>query len=56
MMKRATPRRRPFAKAAAVALMQNTKLPAREIVEKAMDIAAQICIYTNASIVYEELG
>ena len=46
----------PFAKSAAVALMQNTKLPAREIVEKAMDIAAKICIYTNSSIVYEELG
>ncbi len=46
----------PFAKSAAVALIQNTKLSARQIVEKAMNIAAKICIYTNESIVYEELG
>jgi ATP-dependent HslUV protease, peptidase subunit HslV len=46
----------PFAKAAAQALMENTKLPARQIVEKAMTIAAKICIYTNESIAYEELG
>jgi ATP-dependent HslUV protease subunit HslV len=46
----------PFAKAAAQALMENTKLTARQIVEKAMTIAAKICIYTNESIVYEELG
>jgi ATP-dependent HslUV protease subunit HslV len=46
----------PFAKSAAIALIENTKLSSREIVEKAMDIAATICIYTNASIVYEELG
>src|SRR3954451_11220223 len=45
----------PFAKAAAVALMDNTKLSAREIVEKAMKIAGDICIYTNNSVVYEEL-
>ena len=46
----------PFAKAAASALMENTKLSARQIVEKAMLIAAKICIYTNESIAYEELG
>src|SRR5579862_161002 len=46
----------PFAKSAAVALMENTKLSAREIVEKAMAIAGKICIYTNDSVVYEELG
>ncbi len=46
----------PFAKAAAVALMQNTALGAREIVEKAMSIAGKICIYTNESVTYEELG
>jgi ATP-dependent HslUV protease, peptidase subunit HslV len=45
-----------FAKAAATALMENTKLSAREIVEKSMDIAGKICIYTNESVVYEELG
>ncbi len=46
----------PFAKAAATALMQNTKLGAREIVEKSMKIAGQICIYTNENFVVEELG
>ena len=46
----------PFAKAAAVALMDNTELGAREIAEKAMAIAGKICIYTNNSVTYEELG
>jgi ATP-dependent HslUV protease subunit HslV len=46
----------PFAKSAATALAENTKLTAREIVEKSMMIAAKICIYTNESIIYEELG
>jgi ATP-dependent HslUV protease subunit HslV len=46
----------PFAKAAAVALMENTQLPARTIAEKAMAIAGDICIYTNLHIIYEELG
>ncbi len=45
-----------FAKAAATALTENTKLNAREIVEKSMMIAAKICIYTNESVIYEELG
>jgi ATP-dependent HslUV protease subunit HslV len=45
----------PFAKAAAIALMDNTRLGAREIVEKAMKIAGDICIYTNNSVAYEEL-
>ena len=45
----------PFAKAAATALVQNTKLGAREIVEKAMAIAGKICIYTNESVTIEEL-
>ena len=45
-----------YAKSAAVALMENTKLSAREIVEKAMAIAAETCIYTNNNVVYEELG
>lgn len=45
----------PFALAAARALALNTKLSAREIVEKAMKIAADICIYTNQHITIEEL-
>src|SRR3954454_3999183 len=45
-----------FAKAAATALIENTKLSAREIVEKSMLIAGRICIYTNENINLEELG
>lgn len=46
----------PFAKAAAVALMENTDLSARLVAEKAMKIAGEICIYTNLNVIYEELG
>lgn len=46
----------PFAKAAATALMDNTKLGAREVVEKSMAIAGRICIYTNENVTFEELG
>jgi ATP-dependent HslUV protease subunit HslV len=46
----------PFAKAAATALMENTKLGAKEIAEKAMKIAGEICIYTNETVNFEELG
>lgn len=45
-----------FAKAAALALLQNTDLSAREIVEQAMVIAADICIYTNQMLTVEELS
>jgi len=45
-----------FAKAAAVALLDNTELGARAIAERAMAIAGRICIYTNESVRYEELG
>jgi ATP-dependent HslUV protease, peptidase subunit HslV len=45
-----------YAKAAATALIENTDLDARQVVEKAMKIAGDICIYTNDSIGYEELG
>jgi ATP-dependent HslUV protease subunit HslV len=45
-----------FAKAAATALLENTDLPARAIAEKAMAIAGKICIFTNESVTYEELG
>src|ERR1700692_3729031 len=43
----------PFAKAAATALIENTKLGAKEIAEKAMKIAGQICIYTHENISYD---
>jgi ATP-dependent HslUV protease subunit HslV len=46
----------PFAKAAATALLENTKLGAKEIAEKAMKIAGEICIYTNETVTFEELG
>lgn len=37
----------PFAQAAAKALFQNTSLDAKDIVEKSLTIAADICVYTN---------
>ena len=45
----------PFAQSAALALAQNTELAARDIVEKSLNIAADICIYTNRNLVIEEL-
>jgi ATP-dependent HslUV protease subunit HslV len=44
-----------FAQAAALALMQSTELAAREIVERALNIAADLCIYTNRNLTIEEL-
>ena len=45
----------PYAQAAAQALLQNTDLEARDIVEKALRIAGDICVYTNQNITLEEL-
>ena len=45
----------PYAQSAAMALMQSTELPAREIVERSLQIAADICIYTNRHLTIEEL-
>jgi ATP-dependent HslUV protease subunit HslV len=45
----------PYAQAAARALMQNTQLEAREIVEKGLSIAADICVFTNHNLTIEEL-
>jgi ATP-dependent HslUV protease subunit HslV len=45
-----------FAKSAALALLENTNLGAREIVEKSMKIAADICIYTNDNFIIEEIA
>jgi ATP-dependent HslUV protease subunit HslV len=44
-----------FALAAARALVENSDLPARDIAEKSLRIAGQICIYTNDQITIEEL-
>ncbi len=46
----------PFALAASRALIQNTNLDAREIVEKSLAIAADICVYTNMNFTIEELN
>lgn len=45
-----------FAESAARALFNNTQLGARDIVEKSLHVAADICIYTNHSLTIEELG
>jgi ATP-dependent HslUV protease, peptidase subunit HslV len=45
----------PYAQSAALALLQNSTLTAREITERALNIAADICIYTNRNLVIEEL-
>lgn len=45
-----------FALAAARALVENTQLSAREIAEKSLHIAADICTFTNHSITVEELA
>ena len=44
-----------FAESAARALVQNTELGAYDIVEKALNIAADICIYTNDNLTIEEI-
>lgn len=44
-----------FAQSAARALLDNTQLEAREIVEKSLKIAGDICIYTNHNLTIEEL-
>ena len=45
----------PFAQAAALALLRNTDLEAREVAEKALMIAGDICVYTNQNIIIGEL-
>jgi ATP-dependent HslUV protease subunit HslV len=44
-----------FAQSAAIALLENTELSAREIVEKSLKIASDICVYTNNNTTIEEL-
>ena len=46
----------PYALAAAKALIENSELDARTIVERALKIAGDICIYTNHNVSIEELG
>ena len=44
-----------YAQAAALALLRNTELGAREIAEQALGIAGEICVFTNQNVVIEEL-
>lgn len=46
----------PYAQAASRALLDNTELDAREIVERGLQITADICIYTNHHRTIETLG
>ncbi len=46
----------PFAQAAARALFANTDLDAKSIVEKALTIAGDICVFTNQNLIIEELS
>ncbi|MEO5573882.1 MAG: ATP-dependent protease subunit HslV [Gammaproteobacteria bacterium] len=45
----------PFAQAAARALLENTELDARSIVEKSLIVASDICVFTNRNLILEEL-
>ena len=45
----------PYAQAAARAMLETTELDAREIVERSLRIAADICIYTNPNLSIEVL-
>lgn len=46
----------PYAQAAALALVRTSSLTAREIVEKSLQIASEICIYTNTNFSFEEIS
>ena len=46
----------PYAQAAALALIKNTKLSAMSIVKEALKIAGDICVFTNQNIISEELS
>ncbi len=44
-----------YAQAAARAMLDTTELPARDVVERSLRIAADICVFTNHNLVIEEL-
>ena len=46
----------PYAQAAALALIKNTKLSAMSIVKEALKIAGDLCVFTNQNIITEELS
>jgi len=45
----------PYAQAAAAALLRNTPMNAEEIARKGLEIAGEICIYTNSNVIVESL-
>jgi ATP-dependent HslUV protease subunit HslV len=45
----------PYAQAAARAMLDTTELDARSVVQKGLEIAASICVYTNQNLTLEEL-
>jgi ATP-dependent HslUV protease subunit HslV len=45
-----------YAIAATRALLANTELPARAIAEKAMELAAELCVFTNRNLVLESIA
>ena len=45
-----------YALAAARALVRNSDLPAAEVARRSLEIAAEICVYTNNEIIVEEMG
>ena len=45
----------PYAQASAISLLENTELSAKSIVEKALTVAGNICVYTNDHLTIEEL-
>jgi ATP-dependent HslUV protease subunit HslV len=45
-----------YALAAARALLRNSDLPATEVARRSLEIAAEICVYTNNEIIVEEMG
>jgi ATP-dependent HslUV protease subunit HslV len=45
----------PYAQAAALALVENSKLDAKQICEASMQIAADICVFTNHSTIIETI-
>ena len=46
----------PYALSAAKALIKNTKLSAKEVAKESLNIAADVCIYTNHNIIIEEIN
>lgn len=46
----------PMAYSAALAMLENTELPADAVARKSLEIASRICVFTNASVTQETLG